>query len=65
MKSDPSIASSCVSYTVAERATKLLTGKTESLAPGPLAEAVNADESPDTAMPEVIDYHPPVNLTFI
>jgi len=45
------------SYTVAEEAVKLLTGKTESLAPDPMAGAVHADESPDVAMLEVVDYH--------
>jgi hypothetical protein len=57
MKADNAISSFWQSYTVAEKSTKLLTGKTESLAPGPMAVAVHADESPDSAMLEVVEYH--------
>ena len=57
MKTDNSIASFWHSHTAAEKATKLLTGKTEPLAPDPMADAVHADESPDFAMSEVLEYH--------
>jgi len=57
MNTDNSIASFWHSYTSAEKATKLLTGKTEPLAPRPMADAVNADESPDNTMLEVVEYH--------
>ena len=57
MKSDNSIAAFWHPYTAAEKAAKLLTGKTEPLAPDPMADAVHADESPDSAKLEVVEYH--------
>jgi len=58
MKTDHSIASSWHSHTVTEKATKLLPGKTESPPSDLMADAVHADESPDNAMLEVVEYHP-------
>jgi hypothetical protein len=58
MKADNSIASFWHSYTGAEKAAKLLIGKTESLVPVPMADVVRADESPDNALLEVVEYHP-------
>lgn len=55
MQTDNATVSFWNSYAATEKATKLLTGKTEPLAPYPtMAEAVHADESPDGTMLEVI-----------
>lgn len=58
MKTDNSTASFWHSYRADETATKRLTGKTESLAPTPVADAVNADENRDRVMLEAGEYHP-------
>jgi len=59
MKTDNATASFWHSYAASEKATKLLTGKTEPLAPYPtMAEAVHADESPDGTILEVVEYYP-------
>ncbi len=58
MKTDHSTASFWHSYTAAEKAAKLLTGTAESLAPNPTAVALHADDGPDNAMLEVVEYHP-------
>jgi len=57
MKSDNAIATFWHSYTAAEKAGRLLTGMTESPAPDPMTDAVSADESPGSAMLEVVEYH--------
>jgi len=57
MKTDTSMASFLHPNSAPEKATKLLTGTPEPLAPDPMAEAVHADESPDSEMLEVVDYH--------
>jgi len=58
MKTDPSSASFRHSCTVDEKPIKLLTGKTEPLGPDPVADAAHADESPDGALLEVVEYRP-------
>ncbi len=57
MKTDHSPASIWHSYAAADKTTKLLAGKAEPLAPGPLDDVARADESPDTSMLEVVEYH--------
>ena len=58
MNTDNSIATFWHSYALAEKAPKLLTGKTAQLTSGPMADTVHADEPPDdNNMLEVIEYY--------
>ena len=57
MNTDNSIASFWHSYMLAEKAPKLLSGRTVSPASDPMADASHADEIPDDSMLEVLEYH--------
>lgn len=57
MNTDKSVASFWHTYTSAAQATKLLTGGGEPLAPGSMADAVQAEECSDAPVLEVLEYH--------
>ena len=57
MNANNSIASFWNTYTSADKATKLLTGKAAPLASAPVADALHADETPGDSMLEVVGYH--------
>ena len=57
MNADNSIASFWHSYMLAEKAPKLLSGRSVSPASDPGSDACHADEIPDDTVLDVLEYH--------